>query len=186
MRYISFTSSYNMTSLFVRTNPKDRLFGIATIVGLAGGVISGFVKAGIEGVLPPRTPDRLIPPAEVLQSFGVDSSNMIYHYSDHIVNWGISGVHYLFSIVFAVAYCIAAEIFPKVKLWQGLLFGAVVTIGFHGLVLPIGGWAPPIWKLPFDELFSESFGHLMWAWTIEIFRHDLRFRLSGKADVMAA
>lgn len=150
---------------------------MASIAGIAGGIISGFVKSGTESILPPRTPDRPIPPAEVLQSFGIHTDDMIYHYSDHIVNWGISGVHYLFSVVFAVFYCLAVEIFPIVKLWQGLLFGVLVTLAFHGVVLPLGGWAPAIWNLPFDELFSESVGHLLWAWTIEIFRHDLRNRM---------
>ncbi|WP_297322520.1 DUF1440 domain-containing protein [uncultured Bartonella sp.] len=160
-----------------RTLKSSRHYWVASIAGIAGGIISGFVKSGTESILPPRTPDRPIPPAEVLQSFGIHTDDMIYHYSDHIVNWGISGVHYLFSVVFAVFYCLAVEIFPIVKLWQGLLFGVLVTLAFHGVVLPLGGWAPAIWNLPFDELFSESVGHLLWAWTIEIFRHDLRNRM---------
>lgn len=168
--------------LFVQTQTANRRFFAAIVAGFAGGMISGFVKAGTEGILPPRTPDRAIPPAEVLQSFGIDVQNMVYQYSDHVVNWGISGVHYLFSVVFALFYCVAAEIFPRVKLWQGLAFGILVTIGFHGIVLPVGGWAPPIWKLPIDELFSESFGHLIWAWTIEIVRRDLRNRMTNRPD----
>ncbi|WP_245256572.1 YagU family protein [Bartonella tamiae] len=160
----------------------NRRYFAAFIAGIGGGIVSGFVKSGTEGVFPPRLPDRAIPPAEVLKSFGIDTTNMIYHYSDHIINWGVSGVHYLFSIVFAIVYCLAAEIFPRVKLWQGLAFGVIVTIAFHGIVLPGGGWAPPIWDLPKDELFSESFGHLIWAWTIEIFRRDLRNRMTKLPD----
>lgn len=167
-----------MFGYFLQTTLKSRRhYWVASIAGIAGGIISGLVKSGTEGVFPPRTPDRPIPPAEVLQSFGFHTDDMIYRYSDHIVNWGISGVHYLFSVVFAVFYCLAAEIFPIVKLWQGLLFGLLVTLAFHGIVLPLGHWAPAIWNLPFDELFSESVGHLLWAWTLEIFRHDLRNRM---------
>lgn len=164
------------------TKKTNRRYWAALIAGIAGGIMSGFVKAGVEGVFPPRTPDRPLPPAEVLQTFGINVQDMVYHYSDHIVNWGTSGVHYLFSIVFAVFYCLAAEIFPIVKLWQGLLFGLVITIAFHGVVLPVGGFAPAIWNLPLAELFSEGAGHLLWAWTIEIFRRDLRNRITKIRD----
>jgi periplasmic/secreted protein len=34
--------------------------------------------------------------------------------------------------VFALLYCIAAEYFPKIKLWQGAAFGLLVWIGARG------------------------------------------------------
>lgn len=58
--------------------------------------------------LPPRTPDRAIPPAEMLQDMGFNVSSMVYHYSGHVVNWGVAGVHHLFSIFFALFYCALA------------------------------------------------------------------------------
>ena len=76
----------------------------------------------------------------------------------------------------------AAEIFPKVKLWQGLAFGIGVTILFHGIMLPVLNLSPAPWNLPFDELLSELIGTLLWMWTIEIFRRDLRNRLTEKPD----
>lgn len=76
-----------------------------------------------------------------------------------------------------------AEIFPKVKLWQGLAFGIGVTILFHGMMLPIINLSPALWNLPFDELFSELVGTLLWMWTIEVFRRDLRSRLTKKPDL---
>lgn len=168
--------------LFKVTEKSRRHYWAAIVAGVAGGMVSGFVKTGTEGIFPPRTPDRAIPPAEVLQTFGINVNDMVYQYSDHIVNWGISGVHYLFSVVFTLFYCLVAEILPGIKLWQGLAFGIVVTIGFHGVVMPLGGWAPPIWDLPRDELFSETVGHLLWAWTIEICRRDIRNRMTKLPD----
>jgi len=147
-----------------------------------GGNVASFVKWGTENPMPPRMVGRAIPPAEMLQDWGFKVNDMTYNYSGHIVNWGIAGVHHLFSIIFAIFYCVCAEIFPKIKLWQGIAFAIVMTIGFHGIVLPLAGWAPPLWKLPIDEIFSETFGHMAWIWTIEIFRRDIRNRVTKRPD----
>ncbi|MEN4591137.1 hypothetical protein [Pantoea agglomerans] len=37
-----------------------------------------------------------------------------------------------------------AEYFPAIKLWQDVAFALVVTACFHGAVLPLGGWTPPV------------------------------------------
>ncbi len=171
-----------MFNLFVRTKPEARHYGVAFFAGIMGGLISAFVKSGTEGIMPPRTPDRIAPPIQMIQDMGIDIHNLVYTYSDQVINWGGSLVHISFSIVWAVLYCVAAEIFPKVKLWQGLAFGIGVTILFHGIVLPILNLSPAAWNLPFDELFSELIGTLLWMWTIEVFRRDLRNRLTKKPD----
>lgn len=171
-----------MASIFAVTRESARNYGVALWVGFLGGNISSFVKWGTESILPPRTPDRAIPPAEMLQDLGIQYKAMVYEYSGHVVNWGISGIHHLFSIFFAMFYCVVAEIFPKIKMWQGVVFAIIVTICFHGILLPVFSWSPPIWKLPIDELASETFGHIVWMWTIEIFRRDLRNRITHKSD----
>lgn len=132
--------------------------------------------------VPPRTADRAIPPAEMLQDMGLKVDNMIYHYSGHVVNWGVASVHHLFSIVFALLYCYLAEIFPKIKLWQGAAFAIVITLLFHGVFLPLFHWAPPLWQLPFDEIFSETLGHILWMWAIEVVRRDIRNRITKQPD----
>ncbi|MGX5011162.1 YagU family protein [Enterobacter asburiae] len=168
--------------LFRTTHKNARDYGAAYVSGFVGGNIASFVKWGTESPLPPRTPDRLIPPMEMLNDFGIKASELTYQYSGHVVNWGVAGVHHIFSIFFALFYCCVAEIFPLIKLWQGIVFGLIVTIVFHGVVLPLGGWAPPIWNLPSDELFSETLGHILWMFTIEVFRRDIRNRITGKPD----
>ncbi|WP_083615853.1 DUF1440 domain-containing protein [Pantoea sp. 1.19] len=169
-------------SLFSTTRPRDRHYRAALWAGFFGGNVASFVKWGTENPLPPRTADRAIPPAEMLQDFGMRVNEMVYHYSGHLVNWGVAGVHHLFSIVFALFYCAVAEVWPQIKLWQGVAFALVVTVAFHGIVLPLGGWAPPMWQLPADELFSETLGHILWMWTIEVFRRDIRNRITGQPD----
>ena len=50
------------------------------------------------------------------------------------------------------------------------------------MLLPTFGWAPPFWQLPGAEIFSELFGHALWMWTIEVFRRDIRNRMTGLPD----
>lgn len=164
------------------TEKSQRRYGAALWAGFWGGNVASFVKWGTEATFPPRVSGRAIPPAEMLTDWGFTVQNMAYTFSEHVLNWGISGVHHLFSIAFALFYCTVAEIFPAIKLWQGLAFGLLLTLMFHGALLPIFGWAPPIWELPFDELLSETFGHAIWIWTIEVFRRDLRNRWTKAPD----
>lgn len=146
---------------------------IAAVAGFVGGNVSSFVKWGTEIPFPPRTPDRAVPPAEMLQSIGINPNLFTYQYSEHTLNFAVSLVHQGFSVFFAMLYCMLAERCPRITLWQGLAFGLVITVAFHGILLPAFDWAPPLWRLPFTEIFSETFGHLLWMWVIEVFRRDL-------------
>jgi putative membrane protein len=171
-----------MFNVFQKTKKSNRHYGVALWVGFLGGNIASFVKWGIENPFPPRTPERAIPPAELLENIGVNVNTLVYHYSEHVINWGVAGIHHGFSIFFAMLYCYISEIFPKIKLWQGAFFGLCITILFHGGILPLWNLAPPIWELPWDELISETVGHLCWIWTIEIFRRDIRNRITHEPD----
>ncbi|RUT26693.1 DUF1440 domain-containing protein [Asaia sp. W19] len=141
--------------------------------GFVGGNLSSFVKWGTEVPLPPRTPDRASPPAEMLRDLGVDVDHLTYVYSGHIVPGGVLMVHHLFSIFFALLYCVLWLRFPRIAMGQGVVFGLVVTLVFHGTVLPAGHWAPALWNLPRAEIFSETIGHMLWAWVIELMRREL-------------
>lgn len=169
-------------TLFQRTRADTRNYGVAVLVGIIGGILSAFVKSGTEGILPPRLPGVTPPPVELLQELGVNLQNMVYTYSDQVINWGGNGVHILFSIVFGVIYCVIAEIFPKVKLGQGLVFALLVVIAFHGICLPVLNLSPAVWNLSADEIYSELIGTCLWMWTIEIVRRDLRNRMTQKPD----
>lgn len=43
------------------------------------------------------------------------------------------------------------------------------------------GACPP-WDQPFGEHFSEFFGHIIWMWSIEVVRRDMRNRITGEPD----
>lgn len=172
-----------MTNIFKKTNPKYRNYGVILFVGLIAGIISAMVKSGIETILPPRSSETISPPIKLLMDLGANTSSEIYTYSEQVVNWGGNGVHILFSIIIAIVYCFLAEIFPKIKTMQGIIFGLVVAaVGAHAIVLPLLGLSSPVWQLNFDSIFSEIIGTCLWIWTIEIVRRDLRNRITKQTD----
>lgn len=164
------------------TPVKNRAYFLSIIVGLIGGLISGVVKLGWEVIFPPRTIDRLTPPQILLESFGIKVQEMTYHFSGFTLAYPNFIIHFTFSIVCAIIYCFVAEIWPKVKLWQGCTAGLLFWFGAHILVMPLMGLTPPALELPFDEQLSEILGHILWMWVIEIFRRDLRNRFTHKLD----
>ncbi|MDI1079972.1 DUF1440 domain-containing protein [Escherichia coli] len=105
----------------------------------------------------------------------------VYTFAGHVFNW-VGVTHIIFSIVFAVGYCVVAEVFPKIKLWQGLLAGALAQLFVHMISFPLMGLTPPLFDLPWYENVSEIFGHLVWFWSIEIIRRDLRNRITHEPD----
>lgn len=91
-------------------------------------------------------------------------------------------VHFGFAIFFGLLYCVVAEYWPQIKLWQGAAFGIVVYVAFHVFLMPAMGIVPAPWNQPFGEHFSEFFGHIVWLWSIEIVRRDLRNRITKEPD----
>lgn len=83
-------------------------------------------------------------------------------------------VHFAFSTGFAVVYCVLAECFPQVKLWQGAAFGILVSSGLTSCSCPPRASSLPPWNQPFAEHFSEFFGHIIWMRVIEVHRRGPR------------
>ncbi|MGO1316807.1 MAG: YagU family protein [Cellulomonadaceae bacterium] len=175
-----------MSRFTVTTEPHRRRIGVAVLVGLIAGVVSGFIKFGWEVPFPPRTADRLTPPAILLDKLGIDVDSMTYTFSGHELNYGNFIIHFAFAIFFAVLYVVVAEYWPAIKLWQGVAFGLIIWVVFHLLLMPPLGLTPPTLDLPFDEQVSELFGHAFWMWSIEIVRRDLRSRITREPDAEAA
>ncbi|HBW1037989.1 TPA: DUF1440 domain-containing protein, partial [Klebsiella aerogenes] len=100
---------------------------------------------------------------------------------EHIIN-PVMVTHIIFSLVFAIGYCVVAEIFPKVKLWQGVWAGIVATIAVHWISFPLLGLTPSLLNIPADEYISELLGHIFWFWAIEMIRRDLRNRITHEPD----
>ncbi len=189
------------------SNETTKRFGLAALLGIPIGIMSAFVKWGGEFPLPPRSPHDMFnaacgpesliraadqidcsrnflnPPYVFLRDYlGVtDPYAAIYEFAGHAFNY-VHFTHILFSIVFAVAYCVLVEKFPKITLWQGVAAGILVNIAVHVITLPILGLTPPLLTLPWYEHVSEFVGHALWFWSIELMRRDLRNRITHEPD----
>eukprot|EP01084_Bolivina_argentea_P109575 195873_1 len=173
-------------NIFEQTPPNRRRYGLAAFIGLIAGVVSAFVKWGAEVPLPPRSPvdmfNAACGPESLIRAAGqidcsrnflnppyiflrdwlglTDPNAAVYTFAGHVFNW-VGVTHIIFSIVFAVGYCVVAEVFPKIKLWQGLLAGALAQLFVHMISFPLMGLTPPLFDLPWYENVSEIFGHLV-------------------------
>ncbi|MGO2257441.1 MAG: YagU family protein [Hafnia alvei] len=168
-----------MSITLLETTPKqNRHYFIALVIGVITGIISAFVKSGTEDILPPRTPDRIAPPVQMLTDMGIDWHSLVYSYSDQLVYWGGNFVHIVFSIAATVFYCVVAEIFPRITMLQGIVFGILFSVICHGIMLPILGLSPAIIHLPADEIISEILGTCLWIWSVELLRIALREKMT--------
>lgn len=152
----------------------------AIMAGFIGGNLSSFVKWGSEIPFPPREAGRIAPPFAILEWLGLNAEDMTYVFTGHVLNYGVALMHQGFSIFFGLLYCLLAVALPLVTLWRGLAFGLAITILFHAILLPLGGWAPHVRDISAHETFSEVFGHLFWAWTIEIVRREMLYAQAAR------
>ena len=171
------------------TNESRRHVGLAVLIGIITGIIGAIAKWGWEVPFPPRDPNvfwpldattRVTPPKVLLDMMGVPDASYIFSGVQLPVD--VFTVHVLFSIIFAVGYCVIAEYWPRIKMWQGCGSGFFVYLLAHVIVMPLMGLTPPTADIPFDENLSELFGHLWWLWIMEIARRDLRNRMTGEPD----
>ncbi|MGL5598304.1 MAG: DUF1440 domain-containing protein, partial [Aeromonas sp.] len=130
-----------LNELFVTTDPKRRHYGVALFIGIISGVMSAFIKWGAEVPLPPRTiadgRNEFNPPYLFLRDYlGIDPTHTVYQFSEHLIN-PVHITHIIFSLVFAIGYCVVAEAFPKVKIWQGMLAGIIATVVVHWISFPM-------------------------------------------------
>lgn len=154
---------------------KEKLSLVQTIyAALIGGLLSGVVKLGWEVMFPPRTPERNAtnPPQELLQQFGFshEFTHMSYQFSEQSMPWVSFIIHFGFSIAFALIYILLVKYFSKVSMGYGAVFGIVVWIAFHLIMMPIMNVVPSMFNQPFDEHISELFGHIVWMMVIEFVR----------------
>ena len=156
-------------------------FGLAALLGIPIGIMSAFVKWGGEFRLPSRSPMDMFDAACGPES-AIRATDAIYEFAGHAFNY-VMFTHIIFSIVFAVGYCIVAEKFPKITMWQGVLAGILANIAVYVISLPILGLTPPLWTLPWYEHVSEFVGHVLWFWSIELMRRDLQNRITKEKDL---
>ena len=150
-----------------------RQFWQSVWVGIVAGMISGMVKIGWEKILPPRTlaRDATNPPQRMLEQLGATSKfvhTYIYYNTDQKVYWVALILHFSFSIFFAwlLIYLVQYDKLSWLGKWQGALYGIIIWVAWHLIIMPALGTTPAPWNEPFAEHFSEFFGHIVWAWAI--------------------
>lgn len=172
------------------TDPSRRKIGLAYLIGILAGVFGAIVKWGWEVPFPPRNPlvffpvdagERVTPPKIFLEQLGLPT-DWSYVFSGMDMPLSIFIVHTLFSVVFGVMYCVIAEYWPRIKMWQGAVFGFFVYLFAHVIVMPLLHHVPPLVEIPFDEHLSEIFGHIVWLWGMEVVRRDIRNRITKEPD----
>ncbi len=170
----------------MRTMTMRQRIWMAVFIGVVIGIIGAIVKFGWEVPFPPRTPlrDLTNPPQQLLQQLGVpyDITHITYMYNENARPIVSFILHFGFSITFGVLYAVAAECKPGITLWQGAMYGLLVWIAFHILLMPALGTVPAPWDQPLAEHFSEATGHMFWAWVMELARRDLRSRITHEPD----
>ena len=63
-----------------------------------------------------------------------------------------------------------AKKYTKITLGYGALFGIVIWIVFHLILMPMMHVVPNAFNQPFSEHLSEFFGHIVWMMVIEMVR----------------
>lgn len=138
--------------------------------GFIAGMISGMVKIGWENLFPPRTIERneINPPQHMAQQIGIPDDIIFstVYYADQPVAWFTLILHFSFAIVFSILFILLIQKWPQVALAQGAVYGIVLWIVWHVVLMPALGAVPAPWDQPFTEHFSEIFGHIIWAWSI--------------------
>ena len=141
---------------------------------IIGGLLSGIVKLGWEVMLPPRTPIRNAtnPPQELLQHLGFSSNftHMTYQFSEQQMPWISFIVHFSFSIIIAIIYILLVKRYSKISMLYGSIFGILIWIVFHLILMPLMHVVPSMFNQPFQEHLSEIFGHIVWMMVIELIR----------------
>jgi putative membrane protein len=160
------SSSCTLERTFIVKRVTRKYPGAAIGAGAIGGFIAAFFKLGWEVPFPPRALDRIPEPSVLI--------TMVTHTPTTAIESWI--VHFTFSILSGVAYGALVEFFPIVAIGMGVGFGVAVWVGAHLIVMPWMGLTPPTAKLPISEDLSEFFGHAVWGFVIEVFRHDFRRR----------
>jgi len=162
-----------LSTLLEKTDPARRRIGTAIVVGIIGGFLSAIVKFGWEVPFPPRTPERNAtnPPQQLLEQLGMSPeqshTGVTFNGNEGLPIYSFI-IHFSFAIVFAVFYCVMAEYYKSITLWQGAAFGLLVWVGAHLVLMPLTGTVPS----PFPwvaggqtwaEHFSEALGRGVWV-----------------------
>ncbi|XWO13857.1 Inner membrane protein [Candidatus Hepatincola sp. Pdp] len=148
---------------------------------IIGGLTSSFIKWGAEVIMPPRIPGEISPPAAHIDSWlgwvGINQHSLDYVYQGTTILGAVSIYHVLFCVFCTFFYVFISAYCPKIRALYGAVYGIIITLLAHGLMIPIFGLRNPIynpgkvgwlWNLNGYELWAETVGHILWGVSLEI------------------
>nr|WFO02199.1 DUF1440 domain-containing protein [Staphylococcus aureus] len=143
--------------------------------GIIGGLLSGIVKLGWRSCSTSYTRTNATN-SSMQHRISSEFTHQTYTFSNMELPWVSFIVHFSFSIVIAIIYCILVKKYAYLAMGQGAVFGIVIWVLFHLIIMPIMHTVPAVWDQPFQEHISELFGHVVWMMTIELVRQHFVYR----------
>nr|WFO04303.1 DUF1440 domain-containing protein [Staphylococcus aureus] len=149
--------------------------GIFIYAGIIGGLLSGIVKLGWRSCSTSHT-RTYATHSSMQHRISSEFTHQTYTFSNMELPWVSFIVHFSFSIVIAIIYCILVKKYAYLAMGQGAVFGIAIWVLFHLIIMPIMHTVPAVWDQPFQEHLSEFFGHIVWMMTIELVRQHFVYR----------
>jgi putative membrane protein len=154
-----------------------KVFWKSVWYGIIVGIFSGWVKMGWENLFPPRTPARnaINPPQHMAQQLGFPDDlifGTVTYNGNQIMPFTLL-LHFTFAIVFSFLFILLIQNWKQVSMGQGVVYGLVLWVLWHIILMPLFGTTPAPWDRPFEEHFSECLGHAVWGWSIAIVAYYL-------------
>ena len=97
-----------------------------------------------------------------------------HHLSPDEKKQGGNIVHYSFGTLTGIAYSVAAEFFPVVRMGLGSAFGTILFLGADELAVPALRLAPPPTETAPKAPFEHWIAHVVYGGALEISRSLLR------------
>lgn len=133
------------------------------------GMISDMGKIGWENI-PPRITARnaINPPQHMAQQLGFPDDvifSTVYCNGQPVMPFTLL-LYFSFAIVFSILFILLIQKWKQVGMAQGAVYGLIIWVAWHVILMPLFGTVPAPWDQPFEEHFSEILGHVVWAWSI--------------------
>lgn len=133
-------------------------------------MISDMGKIGWETSPPPRITARnaINPPQHMAQQLGFPDDvifSTVYYNGQPVMPFTLL-LHFSFAIVFSILFILLIQKWKQVGMAQGAVYGLIIWVAWHVILMPLFGTVPAPWDQPFEEHFSEILGHVAWAWSI--------------------
>jgi putative membrane protein len=142
--------------------------GAAIAAGAIAGLVAAWFQRGWDDTWPPLAIGRI--------SESMIALVTVFTHAPAPA-WAAFVMLLAFSILCGAAYGILVEFFPVVALGAGAVFGVLIWVGAHDIIMPLMRLARPPWDLPLNQQAYEVVGHALWGLVIGVFFWYFRSRV---------